>query len=122
MSALSVETLSKAAADLHSRILERQTRIRELNESLDRDQRELVLLAELLRLHGQSEAIGAASGARVRGLPVAIGSVKDSQSPLLEAVTMILREAGRPLHIQELTAAVRSQGVSIPGKGSIANV
>jgi hypothetical protein len=41
---------------------------------------------------------------------------------LLDACERFMREAGRPLHISELHAALLKNGVRIPGRGSEANV
>jgi hypothetical protein len=121
MNELSTETLNKAATDLHAKISENQGRIRELAERLDRDQRELALIVELLRLRGHAADGMKDLKAQARQATSTL-VVRNGKSVLIEAVNSILGDAGRPLHIQELTAALRKRGVAIPGKGSIANV
>lgn len=121
MNELSTDTLSRAATELQARIATRQSGIRELTLALERDQRELALIAELLRLRGHPAMSTGASVDEAARLRAAHGA-RNGNNALVEAVTSILAEAGRPLHIQELTAAVKDRGVSIPGKGSIANV
>lgn len=41
---------------------------------------------------------------------------------LLDACEKVVRNAGRPLHIKELRAAVLNEGVPIPGRGTEANL
>lgn len=51
--------------------------------------------------------------------------IKDAQRDpvdLLDACEQILREAGKPLHIKELQAALLERGIPLPGKGTEANL
>src|SRR5207253_1144130 len=46
----------------------------------------------------------------------------DGEFGLLGASERILRDAGRPLHIKELLPLLREKGISLPGRGTEANV
>lgn len=115
---LSTQALEDAASEIRGRIAQTQAGLMQLREVLERDQRELSLVVELLKLHGDqanghSVAVEESAAGRLGG---------QDEHPVLQAAKEVLRDAGRPLHIQELTAAIRERGVTIPGKGEIANV
>ena len=52
-------------------------------------------------------------------------TAQESMSPaddLLDACEKVVRNAGRPLHIKELHAALLNDGIPIPGRGTEANL
>jgi hypothetical protein len=54
-----------------------------------------------------------------------VDAVKDAQQEpvdFLDACEQVLREAGKPLHIKELQAALLEKDVPLPGRGTEANL
>lgn len=120
MTDIKTEQLRAAAASLREGIARTRSRIAELTKELDRGEQELRLISELLRLRGADA--GAAAGDSDASVIPLRSALSTDGSRLSQAVVEILRQAGKPLHIQELMTRVRDRQVPIPGKGEPANL
>ena len=121
MSELPVDVLTDAAASVEAQLRgkrEEQTRLMEEIERLDH---ELRLLRELLRVREGSTVVPSPEEGMPRPLNQG-GDDVDGHDPLIAGVIEILKLSGRPVHIQDLAAAVRARGLRIPGKGANANL
>jgi hypothetical protein len=97
------DQVAKDLEQARQELVEVQKRVREGEQRLE-------LVSGLLALEE-----GASSSA-VEARPVS------SSEDLLDACEQISREAGRPLHIRELHAALVERGVPLPGRGAEANL
>jgi hypothetical protein len=112
---ISTQQLLASISALRNRGEARRRELAALADESQRIDRELQLLLEIARLRGVSEdaSEGATSFETTDASPSA---------GLIEAVTSILRQNGKPMHIQDLFSAVHDRGVVIPGKGEPANL
>jgi hypothetical protein len=120
---LTTEALADAAELLRDKIAAKKAEFADLAEDLRRAERELQLIAELIRVRG--EGLVPDESARLPSAPSSelTEVVSDGSGPsLAEAVVGVLRRQGKAMHIQELTVAVRKAGIPIPGRGESANV
>lgn len=123
MKEFSMDLLADSVSELRRRIDGKRAEMAALQEQLQRDERELHLFVEIIRLRGGSvdgsdvEELG--DGSAVNG---SVGTITSASGSLGETVLGILRQSGQPMHIQDLVAAVRDRGVPIPGRGEAANL
>jgi hypothetical protein len=78
----------------------------------------LRLLDRLLAVESGPEAAGSSQESSMQ-------TAQEPTSPtddLLYACEKVVRNAGRPLHIKELHAALLNEGIPIPGRGTEANL
>jgi hypothetical protein len=120
MTDIKTEQLRAAEASLREGLARTRSKIGELTRELDRGEQELRLVGELLRLRG-ADACEAAGDSDASVIPLVSARSTDG-SRLSQAVVEILRQAGKPLHIQELMTRVRERQLPIPGKGEPANL
>jgi hypothetical protein len=117
------DSLKRAAAELRGSIQDRRSRASAILEEVQRSERELKLIVELLRVRGisSSETVGGESS-EANLMQGAIDESNGEAPRLGDAVVDILRAAGQPLHIREVVSRVREKGLSIPGRGEPANL
>jgi hypothetical protein len=113
MTDIKTEQLRAAEASLREGLARTRSKIGELTRELDRGEQEL-------RLRG-ADACEAAGDSDASVIPLVSARSTDG-SRLSQAVVEILRQAGKPLHIQELMTRVRERQLPIPGKGEPANL
>lgn len=125
---LSTQTLQNSIEEAAQAVRTRETELNRARGALAEAERELRLLAELAELRGV-KIPAAAKGAHEKPSPapnLASGTRKAPSSrgraALLDTVIEILSDAGEPMQIQALMAAVKERDVRIPGKGSQANL
>lgn len=116
---LTAEVLAESKAGLSAEIANVRTVMAGLADELQRLEREERLLDELLRLRGVTQSAPNDSPGHAGGESVAPST---SASSLAAAVVNILRQDGKPLHIQELYRRVQQSSVPIPGQGRSANL
>jgi hypothetical protein len=112
---ISVEQLLASISALRDRGETRRRELSSLADEVQRIDRELQLLIEVARLRGvvDDASEGTASPEAPDTTP---------KAGLIEVVLSILRQNGKPMHIQDLFSAVYERGVVIPGKGEPANL
>jgi hypothetical protein len=88
-----------------------------LLKDIERKQKEIALLDDLLRLHAGQDGQVQETSPSVR--PPRVGRTNAS---IVENAKRILAEAGRPLHITELKRVFLEHGIPIPGQGKEANL
>lgn len=117
------ESLMRAAAQLKVSAEDGRSRANAILEQVQRNERELKLILELLRVRGISSSEFAnevfADGSSRQG---SIQAPNGDVPRLGDAVVDILRVAGQPLHIRDIVSKVLERGVSIPGRGEPANL
>jgi HB1, ASXL, restriction endonuclease HTH domain len=87
-----------------------QSSMDDAQRRLDAARERLSLLDRLLLLEG-------------RGLPADEASTPDGRpQDFLDACEAVLREAGEPLHVSELLTRLKAASVSLPGRGTDANI
>jgi chromosome segregation ATPase len=104
-------TLSRQAEDLRGEIGAKQAELSGVEERLK-------LVRRLLEL----EAHGTPSNRRSDGKASASKALATKPPELEQAVTQILRDAGKPLHIADIRAELIDRQVPIPGRGDDANI
>jgi len=124
---LSTKTLQNSIEEAAQAVRTRETELNRAQSALAEAERELRLLAELAELRGV-EIPAAAKGPHEKPSPapnLASGTRKApsrGRAALLDTVIEILSNAGEPMQIQALMAAVKERDIRIPGKGSQANL
>lgn len=122
MQELSIDLLRQTAEALRQELGKRRAEIAALSEGIQRNEQELRLITELLRIRGSLEG-QPETGRRVQTSGSASGAIPQRDGArLTEVVIEILRASGKPVHIQELVAKVRERKMRIPGKGEPANL
>lgn len=124
---LSTQTLQSSIEEAADAVHERKAELSSAQGALAEAEREFRLLAELAELRGVE-------------IPAAASEFHDTSSPapnltndakrappkgraaLLDTVIEILSNAGEPMQIQALMAAVKERDVRIPGQGRQANL
>jgi hypothetical protein len=107
-------------------LIEEQERIaRELEPLLSRRDQLRAKLELIHRLKGleqdATQQVGQTQSSKVVR-PNAFAASRTVASDLQAAVFNVLRQAGKPLHVREIREALQTQGVTIPGKGTDANI
>jgi hypothetical protein len=95
----------EAASQLERAQQDLQSSQRRVDEARER----LMLLDRLLAVEGDERRSD-------------IATTAPASSDLLDVCERIMRQAGRPLHIRDLHAALLSEGVTLPGRGTEANL
>jgi len=125
IAALSSDLLVRHAAALKERIAAGRAQVAGLTEELRRNERELQLLQEIMRLRDDDIEVDQLPPLiETEGVTPPVAAVTEQRDGvrLADAVVEILRKHGQQMHIQELTAAVREAGLQIPGRGDPANL
>ena len=118
MTELATEVLTDAIASAEQSVSVKRAEHAVLAQEIERLEHELVLLRELRSIReGTNESAPERPPRPVAGTTLVPGS-----DTLTAAVVEILNSNGRPMHIQDLAAALRERGVRIPGKGANANL
>lgn len=125
---LSSKTLQKSIEESVEVVQAREADLDRARLILVDAERELRLLVELAELRGveipaAAKDSGTAEPQALNGAKVGSGRAPSrGRTALLENVIEILSEAGQPMQIQALMAAVGERQVRIPGKGTQANL
>lgn len=124
---LSTQTLQNSIEEAAKAVQARGAELNRAQDALVEAERELRLLAELAEL--RKVEIPAAARKSYEELTPASNHADGARSApsrgraaLLDNVIEILGEAGEPMQIQALMAAVEKRDVRIPGKGRQANL
>lgn len=114
MSTANAEQLRTWEKKLVEELASLRQRQREIESQLQRGDRELELIRQILSLGQPENAEASLRPQGPKGKPTSI-SVKES-------VKTILQEAGRPLHISEIHREFLRRGLPIPGGGTPFNI
>jgi hypothetical protein len=76
------------------------------------------LLDRLLTVEGASDAPTSSPASSIQAAQEVMGTRDD----FLDACERLISDAGRPLHIKELRAALLNEGIPVPGRGTEANL
>ena len=126
-SELNNDMLGQRALDLQQSVARLREELLRVQQQVDKEEQELRLILELLKLRGQDAVVGLDSHAEAP-VPPSLSLQHPSQDSAISGagltaeVIATLREAGKPLHIKELVEAIRSRHVRIPGRGEPANL
>ncbi len=104
-----VEELRRWRAEARQELDKAQAKLASLQKQIEETQERIKLIDQLLTL----EESGNFANTR--------NSRADSDV-LLDACERLLRDAGKPLHIKELQAALLEEGIPLPGRGTEANL
>lgn len=103
------ETLQQLMQETEARIQDLSEKVAPLLTELETQRERLSLLAQLLNLSKSSATKTQQNG-------------RTTTSSLWDNSVEILRQADQPLHLGAIKSALISRGISIPGKGSDANL
>lgn len=117
MDEVATDRLVRWRAELKSKCMDIEEKLRPLRAELEATQKELDLVQRLIALRTQPE--------------VPLGQLRTSAEPrarnetssdIAAAVAEILSQAGGPLHISEIKARYLAAGHAIPGQGTDSNL
>jgi HB1, ASXL, restriction endonuclease HTH domain len=107
------EILEEKRVDLIDRIKAVRESVSELTNELAIKEAQLQNIEELIRLESQpTDALRASAS----------DGLAARAAPLMDAVAVLLRNTGRPMHYQAIAQRLVSDGLHIPGKNPPANL
>jgi hypothetical protein len=113
-----IEELRRWKAQARAELEADQAGLAAAQQRVDACRERLRLLDRLLAVENGPEAV---TSSQESSMQTAL-DLTPPANDLLDACEKVVRNAGRPLHIKELHAALLNEGIPIPGRGTEANL